>query len=56
MGDCHVEERNSPPVESPEQMAGRLQAGLMTALPAWKAGLGADRRAYAPIGTGHPMP
>ena len=31
-----------PPVESPEQMAGRFQAELMTALPAWKAGLGAD--------------
>ena len=42
MGDCHVDERNSPPVESPEQMAGRFQAELMTALPAWKAGLGAD--------------
>jgi hypothetical protein len=36
MGDCRVDEKNSPPVESPEEMVGRFQAELITALPGWK--------------------
>jgi hypothetical protein len=31
-----VDEKNSPPVESPEEMVGRFHAELVTALPAWK--------------------
>jgi len=36
MGDCRVDGRESPPVESPEEMVGRFQAEVMTALPGWK--------------------
>lgn len=36
MGDCRVDGKDSPPVESPEEMVGRFQAELMTALPGWK--------------------
>jgi hypothetical protein len=36
MGDCRVDGKDSPPVSSPEEMAGRFQAELMTALPGWK--------------------
>jgi len=36
MGECRVDEKNAPPVESPEEMVGRFQAELMTALPCWK--------------------
>jgi hypothetical protein len=36
MGDCRVDGKSSPPVESPEEMVGRFQAELITALPGWK--------------------
>ncbi|MEO5937046.1 MAG: hypothetical protein ABIP81_07515 [Terriglobales bacterium] len=36
MGDVRVDGRNSPPVTSPEEMVGRFQAELMSALPGWK--------------------
>ena len=36
MGDCRVAGKNSPPVKSPEEMVGRFQAELITALPGWK--------------------
>ena len=36
MGDCRVEGPNTPIVRSPEEMAGRFQAELMTALPGWR--------------------
>jgi hypothetical protein len=36
MGDYRVDGPNSPIVRSPEEMAGRFQAELMTALPDWK--------------------
>ena len=36
MGECRVDGKNSPPVESPEEMVGRFQAELITALPGWK--------------------
>jgi len=39
MGDYRVDGRNSPPVRSPEEMVGRFQAELMTALPDWKVRL-----------------
>jgi hypothetical protein len=42
MGDCHVDGPNSPPVKSPEEMVGRFQAELMTALPGWKERLRAE--------------
>lgn len=42
MGDCRVDGKNSPPVESPEGMVGRFQAELITALPGWKQGLMTD--------------
>lgn len=42
MGDCRVDGKNSPPVKSPEEMAGRFQAELMTALPDWKERLRTD--------------
>jgi len=36
MGECRVDGKDSPPVQSPEEMAGRFQAELMTGLPDWK--------------------
>jgi len=42
MGECRVDEKNSPPVESPEEMAGRFQAELITALPGWREQLKND--------------
>lgn len=36
MGGCRVDGPDTPFVQSPEEMAGRFQAELMTALPAWK--------------------
>ena len=42
MGDLHVDERNSPPVVSPEEMAGRFHGELIGAMPDWKRRLGED--------------
>jgi hypothetical protein len=42
MGDLHVDERNSPPVVSPEEMAGRFHGELMAAMLDWKRRLGGD--------------
>jgi hypothetical protein len=42
MGDYHVDGPNTPCVRSPEEMAGRFQAELMTALSGWKERLGAN--------------
>jgi len=42
MGDLHVDERDSPPVVSPEEMAGRFHGELIAAMPAWKRRLGED--------------
>lgn len=42
MGDLHVEERNAPPVVSPEEMAGRFHGELIGAMPEWKRRLGDD--------------
>jgi hypothetical protein len=42
MGDYRVDGPNTPSVQSPEEMAGRFQAELMTALPGWKGRLAAD--------------
>src|SRR5271165_5374537 len=42
MGDLHVDERNSPPVVSPEEMAGRFHGELIGAMPQWKRRLGED--------------
>jgi hypothetical protein len=42
MGDLHVDERNSPPVVSPEEMAGRFHGELMGAMPDWKRQLSED--------------
>ena len=42
MGDCRVDGPDTPCVRSPEEMAGRFQAELMTALPGWKERLGVD--------------
>lgn len=36
MGDCRMDGPKTPPVKSPEEMGGRFQAELMTALPGWK--------------------
>src|SRR5437899_10436217 len=41
MGDYRVDGPETPCVRSPEEMAGRFQAELMTALPGWKERLGA---------------
>ena len=42
MGDLHVDGRNSPPVVSPEEMAGRFHGELIKAVPEWKRRLGED--------------
>ena len=42
MGELHVDERNSPPVVSPEEMAGRFHGELIGAMPDWKRRLGED--------------
>ena len=42
MGDLHVDERNSPPVVSPEEMGGRFHGELIKAIPEWKRRLGED--------------
>ena len=42
MGELHVDEWNSPPVVSPEEMAGRFYGELMGAMPDWKRRLGED--------------
>ena len=49
MGDCRVEGPNSPPVESAEEMVGRFQAELITALPAWKEQLKNDPSGLAEL-------
>ena len=36
MGDCRVDGPNTPPLQSAEEMVGRFQAELITALPGWK--------------------
>ena len=43
MGDVYVDELNSPPVVSPEEMAGRFYSELMGAMPDWKRRLDEDR-------------
>ena len=42
MGELHVDERNSPPVVSPEEMAGRFHGELIGAMPDWKRRLSED--------------
>jgi hypothetical protein len=42
MGDVRVDEQNSPPVISPEEMAGRFHGELIGAMPEWKRRLGED--------------
>jgi hypothetical protein len=42
MGDLHVDGPNSPPVVSPEEMAGRFYGELIGALPNWKRRLSDD--------------
>ena len=42
MGGCRMDGPDTPYVQSPEEMAGRFQSELMTALPGWKAGLRVD--------------
>ena len=42
MGDLRVDAPNSPPVVSPEEMAGRFSAELIRAMPEWKRRLGED--------------
>ena len=42
MGDLRVDAPNSPPVVSPEEMAGRFHGELIGALPDWKRRLGED--------------
>ena len=42
MGGISVESRNSPEIESVEEMVGRFQAELMTALPQWRDRLAGD--------------
>ena len=42
MGDLHVDAPNSPPVVSPEDMAGRFSSELIGAMPDWKRRLGED--------------
>jgi hypothetical protein len=42
MGDLHVDERNSPPVVSPEEMAGRFHGELIGMMPDWKRRLSED--------------
>ena len=42
MGDLCVDAPNSPPVVSPEEMAGRFHGELMGAMPDWKRRLGDD--------------
>ena len=36
MGECRVDGKDGPPVQSAEEMVGRFQAELMTALPGWR--------------------
>ena len=50
MGDLHVDERNSPPVVSPEEMAGRFHGELIGAMPDWKRRLGEDPSAAGGVG------
>ena len=42
MGDLRVDAPNSPPVVSPEEMAGRFSSELIGAMPDWKRRLGED--------------
>jgi hypothetical protein len=42
MGDLRVDAPNSPPVVSPEEMAGRFYGELIGAMPDWKRRLGED--------------
>jgi hypothetical protein len=42
MGDLCVDTPNSPPIVSPEEMAGRFSAELIRAMPGWKRRLGED--------------
>ena len=42
MGDYRMDGPDTPCVRSPEEMAGRFQAELMTALPRWKERLWTD--------------
>src|SRR5271170_5843362 len=42
MGELQVDKRNSPPVISPEEMAGRFHGELIVAMPDWKRRLSED--------------
>ena len=42
MGDVRVDGPNSPPVKSSEEMIGRFQAELISALPGWKERVSSD--------------
>jgi hypothetical protein len=42
MGELHVDSPNSPPVVSPDEMAGRFQGELIRLMPDWKRRLGED--------------
>lgn len=42
MGDLRVDVPNSPPVVSPEEMAGRFSSELIGAMPDWKRRLSED--------------
>ena len=42
MGDLRVDGLKSPPVVSPEEMAGRFHAELIGAMPDWKRQLAED--------------
>ncbi len=42
MGELYVDALNSPPVVSPEEMAGRFSGELIGAMPDWKRRLGED--------------
>ncbi len=48
-GDCRVDGPNSAPARSPEEMVGRFQSELITALPDWRKKLEADPGALATI-------
>ena len=42
MGGCRMDGPNSPLVKSPEEMVGRFQTELISALPGWKERLQGD--------------
>ena len=49
MGDLCVDTPNSPPIISPEEMAGRFHGELMRAVPDWKQRLGDDPSGLAEL-------